>query len=167
MVMSNRSLDSLFVSDELVGMARQEFSPDGLLDIYEAALDDADPTTALARLRGHDFVSGAVRTWTDGTRLAQVTLHRFATPRGAELAALEHAHDLLASAGVRFMVDDVDQYAFGASVRDLQSDFTAHVGVLALHCVRIVALVGGPNTSENDVIRVLREQRSLLRPFVE
>lgn len=161
---SHASLSSFLVGDAVVGMPRRESARDGLVDIYEAALEDADPPTALARLRGHAFVSGALQTWADETRLAQITLHRFATQHGAQLAATEQAHALLASAGVAFTINS-EPSAFGASIYDVESDFTAHVGVVAVHCVLVVVLVGGPDTSTVDVGRVLQEQCLLLQTF--
>jgi hypothetical protein len=137
-------LAELLVPDDVVGLPRVKGSPDGEVDLYEAALADPDPATALARLRGHGFVAGALRSWSDGDSIIEMTLHRLATDRDAELAALEHAHGVMASAGTRFDFDP-GPATFGASVIDAapgpDGPFIAHIVIR--HAGPVVMLVLG------------------------
>jgi hypothetical protein len=159
-------LAELLVVEVGHGLAIDRSSPDGEVDMYEAALADPDPATALARLRGHGFESGALRSWTDGTGVAQVTLHRFATVRDAELAALEQAHGVLAGGGRTFEVNLGFPEAFGASVSDVATasddPFVAHVVIRPVRTVMMLVLIGGPAFGSRDAIELARSQSDLL-----
>lgn len=150
-------LSELLVDDREVMLPRDRQSPDGDVDMYEAALSDADPATALARLRGHRFVAGALRSWTDGEQVAHVTLHRFGTPRDADLAAAEQAHGLIAGAATPFVVDLGLPVSFGASIADphaLEVPFIAHVVVRPIGTTMMLVLFGGGKTRPADAVRL-------------
>lgn len=161
-----KTLAELLVVDSIAGLLIDPASPDGEVDMYEAALADPDPATALARLRGHGFVTGALRSWTDGRGVAQVTLHRFASVRDAELAASEQAHGLMASGGLVFNVDLGNPAAFGASVSDLTTPsddpFVAHVVVRPIRTVMMLVLVGGDGLMSEDATNLARAQSNRL-----
>jgi hypothetical protein len=163
------------LTDEIVGLPRDLSSPDGAVDMYEAALADPDPATAIARLRGHGFVAGALRCWSDGDNIVQVTLHRFSTHRDAELAATEQAFAVLASAGVPFSAttnfrtsgtdgsDNSDAAMFGATITDSSGSpefapFVAHVVVQPLQHVMALVLAGGPLFRDVDAVNLMHAQ---------
>lgn len=160
------TLAELLIDEDTVGLPIDPFAPGGLVDMYEAALADPDPATALARLRGHGFVTGALRSWTDGVGIAQVTLHKFGSRRDAELASLEQAHGIIASAGVAFDVDLGEPASFGASIEDLthQADtpFVAHVVIRPVGNIMMLVLLGGPAFGPRDAVRLAGEQSARL-----
>ncbi len=161
------SLSQLLLDDGDVGIQRDRQSPDGDVDMYEAALADPDPATALARLRGHGFAAGALRSWTDGERVAQVTLHRLCSERDAELAAAEQVHALIAAAAVPFAVELGSPASFGASIADPHATdvpFVAHVVVRPIGTTMMLVLLGGGSTTPDDVVRLARLQSNRLGP---
>ena len=150
-------LSDLLVDDSDVVLPRDRESPDGDVDMYDAALSDPDPGTALARLRGHRFVAGALRSWTDGEQVAHVALHRFGTPRDADLAAAEQAHGLIAGAATPFAVDLGTPVSFGASIADphaLEVPFIAHVVIRRIGTTMMLVLFGGGKTRPSDAVRL-------------
>lgn len=163
-------LSELLLDDSEVMLPRDRESPDGDVDMYDAALSDPDPGTALARLRGHRFVAGALRSWTDSEQVAHVALHRFGTSRDADLAAAEQAHGLIAGAARPFAVDLGPPVSFGASIADphaLEVPFIAHVVVRPIGTTMMLVLLGGGRTRPSDAVRlaVAQSRRLMVDSF--
>lgn len=157
--------DSL-LNDSAIALPRDPSASFDSLDIHAAALLEPDATAELARLGSRGFVTGAVRTWSDGQRIVEVALQRFAASRDARLALEETRHALLAAAGEE-RVDrggelDDRQTVTVIRVREIVGGFVADVAIGCAGRVTVSVLLGGSNVDERRAASLLRMQLARL-----
>lgn len=125
------------------------------LDVYEAALREADPAAELERLRARGFRRGTISTWTDGAGgRAVVTEYELASPEQAQLYLLDGRHGVEAQ-GVH--VEHIDG-GFACTATD-NDGFVGHV-VSTTRGQRHVLVVAdaGSGLGPRDAIRLARAQ---------
>lgn len=158
-------LGDALLDDASVALSRVGSSSQDHLDIHAAALLEPDAAAELARLRTRGFVSGAVRVWSDGQQIVELTLHRFGSTAQASLATEEIRHALRAAAGEErvegFVGDESRGRVSVVRVREFDSNFVADVALGFAETVSVSALVGGVEGVGTDsawAARLLRLQ---------
>jgi hypothetical protein len=131
------NLAALLLDDEDIGLGRI-VAGDGAISAGEYADLASDPAGERVRLRSHETVSIAQRTWTDGEQLVRIALLGHASPSGAATAAAERRLLLAADRAVRigegegavWVVVDPDTAVVCAQTVSLVGEVLVEVSVL-------------------------------------